>query len=206
MIKLLILTILILVLAFGIWFLFFRQDTVKKSSKEGPVIFLGNSLTVGLGANDGEDFPSLVSMELNLSNYINAGVSGDTSEDALNRLQTDVLSKNPSVVVVLLGGNDFLQKIPEEKTIKNLDEIVRRISESGSAVVLVHLKANPLKEQYKEPVKEIAKKYEAALVLNILNGIFGNADLMSDQIHPNAKGYELMADRISPALKKVLDK
>lgn len=202
--KLVFIILVVILLATTIWFFLFRENNVKKAGKEGPVIFFGDSLTVGLGANEGEDFPSLVALELNLSNYINAGISGDTTQDALNRLQTDVLNKNPSVVVVLLSGNDFLQRIPAETTIKNLEIIVRRISENNSAIVLVHLKANPLKEQYKESMKEVSKKYETVLVLDILGGIFGHAELMSDQIHPNAKGYKIMAERIAPAVKKVL--
>ena len=202
--KLVLIIIVIILLAATVWFFFFRDNNVKKASKEGPVIFFGDSLTVGLGANKGEDFPSLVAKELNLTNYINTGVSGDTTQSALNRIEADVLSKNPSIVVVLLGGNDFLSKVPVETTVKNLDEIAKRIAETNSAVVLVHLKANPLKEEYKRPVEEIAKKYEASLVLNVLDGIFGHADLMADQIHPNAKGYKIMAERIFPAVKKIL--
>lgn len=202
--KLILIILVLILLTLTIWFFLFRQETIKKPSKEGAVIFFGDSLTTGLGANDGEDFPSLVALELNLSNHINAGVSGDTTQDAMNRLQTDVLSKNPSVVVVLLGGNDFLRRIPAETTTKNLDEIVRRISEKDSAIVLVHLKANPLKEDYKEAVEEIARKHKAVLVLDILEGIFGHPDLMADQIHPNAKGYKIMAKRIAPAVKRVL--
>jgi len=202
--KLILIILVLILLVITIWFYFSREDNVKKSSKEGTVIFFGDSLTVGVGTNEGEDFPSLVAKELNLKNYINSGISGDTTQDALNRIERDVLSKNPSVVVVFLGGNDFLRKIPAETSIKNLDEIVKRITTTNSAVVLIHLKANPLKEEYKKPVEEIAKKYETALVLNVLHGIFGHASLMADQIHPNAKGYKIMADRIAPEVKKVL--
>jgi lysophospholipase L1-like esterase len=206
MLKIILILIVVLLLAVAVWFFFFQGTPAKKVSKEGPIIFFGDSLTVGVGANKGEDFPSLITKELNLTNVINAGVSGDTTSTALIRLQQDVIDKNPSLVVVLLGGNDFLQRVPAEETIKNLDEIVKKISETGSAVVLVHLKANPLKEPYKVPTIEIAEKYEAELVLNILDGIFGNSKLMADQIHPNAEGYKIMAERISPHVKKLLDK
>ncbi len=206
MTKIVIVLIIILIVVASIWFLFFRGNSAKRVSKEGSIIFFGDSLTVGVGAGKGEDFPSLITKELNLDNVINAGVSGDTTSTALVRLQKDVLDKNPSLVVVLLGGNDFLQRVPAEKTISNLDEIIREISKADSAVVLVHLKANPLKEQYKVPAIETAKKYETELVLNILDGIFGNSKLMADQIHPNADGYKLMAERISPPVKKLLNK
>lgn len=205
MIKILIFAFLILALLIAIWFFFLRGEGVKKASHEGPIIFFGDSLTAGVGAGPGEDFPSLIAKELNLTNVVNAGISGDTTADALNRLQPNVLSKNPSLVVVLLGGNDFLTKDPIDTTVKNMDQIVQRISESGAAVVLVHFKSNPLSDKYKEPAENIAKKYGAAFVPDVMDGILGNSDLMADQIHPNAKGYKIMADRILPEVKKALE-
>ena len=71
-------------------------------------------------------------------------------------------------------------------------------------MVLVHIKSNPLNDKYREPAEKIAKKYKAAFVPDTLDGILGHPDLMSDQVHPNAKGYKIMADRISPAVKKAL--
>jgi len=135
---------------------------------------------------------------------INAGVPGDTTASALARLQTDVLDKNPSLVMVLLGGNDFLQGVPIDTTVKNVDEIVRRISESEAAVVLVHLRSNILNDKYKAPAAQIAKKYHAAFVPEVLDGILGHQDLMADQVHPNAKGYEIVANRTAPSVKSLL--
>ena len=204
MTKLIILLSLIIFIGLVGWFFFLKGGNVKKVNKEGPVIFLGDSLTVGVGANRGEDFPSLIANELGLNNVINAGVSGDTSKDALGRLQIDVLDKNPSLVIVLLGGNDFLRQIPIEETVKNIDEIVRRITETNSAVVLVHIKSNPLNDKYGEPAEEIAHKYGARFVPNVLDDVLGNPKLMSDQVHPNSEGYNIIASRIAPEIKKVL--
>ena len=164
MLKIVLLVLILLVLVSVSWFFFFQDDFSNKVAKEGPVIFFGDSLTAGVGADPGEDFPTLVARNLNLTNVVNAGVSGDTTEVALTRLQKDVLDKNPALVVILLGGNDFLKGVPIEKTVSNVDEIVRRIIETNSAVILIHLRSNPLKDKYKEPAKEIATKYQAALV------------------------------------------
>lgn len=205
MLKIILSVLILLTLITAGWFFFFQGNSSNKVVKEGPIIFFGDSLTAGVGANPGEDFPSLIARDLNFSNVINAGVSGDTSEDALARIQIDVLDINPSLVIVLLGGNDFLEGVPIEKTVSNVDEIVRRIMETNSAVVLVHLKSNPLNDKYKEPAEKIAAKYKSVLVTDVLNGILGNGSLMSDEVHPNAKGYAVMAERITPAVKKVLD-
>ena len=114
------------------------------------------------------------------------------------------MDKNPSLVIVLLGGNDFLRQIPIEETVKNIDEIVRRITETNSAVVLVHIKSNPLNDKYGEPAEEIAHKYGARFVPNVLDDVLGNPKLMSDQVHPNSEGYNIIASRIAPEIKKVL--
>jgi len=177
---------------------------VEKTKKEGPIIFFGNSLTAGVGAGEGEDFPSLVAKELNLSNVINAGVSGDTTETALARLEADVLDKNPSLVVVELSGNDFLQQLPVEETIKNLDSIVNQIRKTGAAVVLVHIKFPQKSSEYEAGFKKIAKKYKATVVWDVLDGIAGNPSLMADEIHPNNAGYKIMAQRIAKVLRELL--
>lgn len=205
MLKIILSVLILLTLITAGWFFFFQGGSSNKVVKEGPIIFFGDSLTAGVGADPGEDFPSLIAKDLNLSNVINTGVSGDTSEEALARIQKDVLDIDPSLVIVLIGGNDFLEGVPIEKTVSNVDEIVRRITEANSTVVLVHLKSNPLNDKYREPAEKIAAKYKSVLVTDVLNGILGNGSLMSDEVHPNTKGYAVMAERITPAVKKVLD-
>src|SRR2546423_12588209 len=80
-------------------------------SHGSSVIAFGDSLTAGYGAQPGEDYPSKLSALMGTT-VVNAGVSGDTTESALARLDNDVLSRNPRVVLVGLGGNDFLQGVP----------------------------------------------------------------------------------------------
>lgn len=85
--------------------------------KNGPIIALGDSLTVGVGATKGNDYVSQLSQKLDVP-IINAGVSGITTRDAMARLERDVLSRNPSVVIVWLGGNDILQRQAEKMSQK----------------------------------------------------------------------------------------
>lgn len=196
--------ILILIGLFGIWFFFLRNNSVGKVTKQGPIIFFGNSITAGIGASEGNDFPSLIAKELNLTSIINAGIAGDTTATALTRLQTDVLAKNPSLVVVELSGNDFLQQTPADQTIKNLDSIVRRIHETGAAVILIHINFPRNSATYKEGFENIAKKYKAQVLLNSLEGITGNQTLMADELHPNSAGYKILAKRIAKVIKEII--
>jgi lysophospholipase L1-like esterase len=202
MVKLFGFLTLVIVIIFGIWFLFIRSN-VQKVKKEGPVIFFGDSLTAGVGAGQDEDFPTLVTKELNLTNVINAGVSGDTTAGGLARLKTDVLDKNPSLVIVELSANDFWGQFPASGTIKNLDSIAKQIHESGAAVLLIHIRF-PLKDsEYQTGFKQIAKKYKSAVLWNALDGIEGNASLMADEVHPNAAGYKILASRVAKAIKQL---
>lgn len=87
----------------------------------------GDSITYGLGASPGHDYPSLLAKKLNLT-VINAGKSGDTTEGALQRIQHDVLDKKPYLVIVELGANDYLKGISAEATLKNLEEIIKKFN------------------------------------------------------------------------------
>lgn len=204
MIKVFLVITLLLIIIVGAWFLLINRPLGEKISRDHLVIFFGDSLTAGVGASPSEDYPSLIAKDLGLTNIVNAGVSGDTTETALTRLDRDVLSKKPSLVVVFLGGNDFLGGKPIEETTRNIDEIVRKISDSQSKVVLVHIRSNLLNDKYLSPAEEIAKKYKTEFVADCLNGILTKPELMSDQIHPNAEGYKIVAERIGAAVKNFL--
>ncbi len=167
------------------------------------IVCFGDSLTAGEGAGEGEDYPAVLS-RLTGKETINAGVSGDTTADALKRIEKDVLEWDPNLVIVLLGGNDFLQKIPQKETFRNIEKIVDLIQAKGAAVVLVEVRTGLLKDPYLSSFKDIARQKGALLVPDILSGIITNPDLVSDGLHPNAKGYQKMAQRIYQRIKPYL--
>ena len=161
---------------------------------------LGDSLVAGRGARAGEDFVSVLSRRLGVT-IVNAGQSGDTTGAALARLERDVLALNPRIVVVLLGGNDYLRRVPVTQTFSNLDSIVNQVRERGAAVVLVGVAVGLMSDPYREEYEALAERRSAGLVPDILDGIIGHASLMSDSIHPNARGYAMIADRLEPILR-----
>ncbi|MEA3366218.1 MAG: GDSL-type esterase/lipase family protein, partial [Candidatus Hydrogenedentes bacterium] len=99
------------------------KDTANLDTPNNGVVCLGDSLTRGYGATAGNSYPEQLSRILG-EPVINGGIDGNTSSDALDRLERDVLSRSPRLVIILLGGNDFLQQIPRERTIENIDQIV----------------------------------------------------------------------------------
>ncbi|HIE43930.1 MAG TPA: arylesterase [Candidatus Omnitrophica bacterium] len=166
--------------------------------KEGSIVCFGDSLTEGSGAGIGEDYPTVLSNLLN-EKIVNAGRSGDTTEDALMRLDSDVLSRNPRLTIVLLGGNDFLTGKRIEDTYRNIEEIVKKIKESGSAVLLI----SPI-GRYDKGYQRIATKYNCLFIPHILRSILGNPKYKYDSVHPNSKGYRVMAEMIYKKIEPYL--
>jgi acyl-CoA thioesterase I len=167
------------------------------------IICFGDSLTEGTGAAAGEDYPSVLSREL-VTPVINAGRSGDTTAQALERINDAVLSKNPRLVIVLLGGNDFLRQVPRQETQKNLEAIVRRIQDRGAMVAIAGMKLGLFTDEYSSMFEETAQKYGALYIEQVLKGILSDSNLRSDPIHPNGAGYRLIADRIGEKIKPLL--
>jgi len=167
------------------------------------IIAFGDSLTAGYGAATGEDYPTKLSALIG-EPVINAGVSGDTTESAMARLDNDVLARNPRIVIVGLGGNDFLRGVPIATTEANLRTIVRKIQAGGAMVVLLGFKFPSLQVDYGDMYKRVANDERCLFVSGVLAGILTDESLKSDAIHPNAKGYALMAKRIAGPVEKLI--
>jgi len=172
-------------------------------SKGTDIICFGDSITFGYGANPGEDYPSILAGMLDYP-VVNAGVDGDTSFDAVERLEKDVLDKNPRLVIVEFCGNDFLKKIPREDTVKNLSLIIDRIQQKGAMVALVDISSGMFFREYRRDFKKLAAQKKAILIPLVLNKIITNPAMKSDFFHPNARGYKIIAKRIYQAITPYL--
>jgi acyl-CoA thioesterase-1 len=180
-------------------------DSIRNLGAAGQtIICFGDSLTEGVGSGPGEDYPSVLSQRLGVP-VINAGRRGDTTAVALSRLADDVLEKNPRLVVIMLGGNDFLRKVPLSETKKHLEEIVRRTQERGAMVVVSGIRLGLFTDEYSPIYKEIAVNRGALYVPEVLKGILADVKLRSDPIHPNGSGYRLIAERIAEKVKPLLE-
>jgi lysophospholipase L1-like esterase len=190
--------------AAAFWWLRPGPPTAARPTAGHTIVAFGDSLVEGRGASEGQDFVSLLARRIGRP-IINAGRSGDTTAAALARLDADVLAREPRVVIVLLGGNDFLRRVPVEVTFGNLARIVERIRARGAAVLLVGVAVGLFSDPYGDEYARIARAASAGLVPDVLDGIFGDAALMADSIHPNDRGYVIVADRVEPALRALLD-
>lgn len=194
---------ILLLVGFLAWNRFFNVHVTNENPSGANIIAFGDSLTSGVGASQGKDYPSQLS-EMTGRTIYNMGVPGETTEDALRRLESDVLRNNPRIVIVLLGGNDMMRRLPVENTFRNLETIVTRIQDTGALVVLVGVNSLLFTDSHAGEYKRLARRKGAVFVPNILGGIIGDRKLMADQVHPNDAGYRLMAERIHEKIKPYL--
>lgn len=183
----------------GAWALWPEPEIRNRDSRGTNVIAFGDSLTAGYGAAAGEAYPAVLAALLGTP-IINAGVSGDTTESALARIDEDVLARDPRVVLVGLGGNDFLRGTPLAETEANLRAIVRKVHARGAMVVLLGFRFPTLGPSYEEMYERVAEEEGCLLVPDVLDGILRNPETRSDAIHPNGRGYRVMAERVAEAL------
>src|SRR5687768_12147840 len=161
-------------------------------SNRPRIVFLGDSLTAGLGVDAEEAYPALLAEMLEKQGLavqvVNAGVSGDTTAGGLRRLDW-LLKQSPQIVVVGLGGNDGLRGVELKASEENLRQIVRKSREAGADVLLLGMLIPPnygpeYISQFRELYPRIAKEMNVSLVPFVLEGVGGEAKLnQPDGIH-----------------------
>lgn len=195
----------LLLIPLAAWYFFDTEPPVVDFPTAGQnIIAFGDSLVVGFGASHGNGFVAILSNRLGRP-IVNAGRNGDTTQTGLERLEQDVLSQDPRIVLLLLGGNDALRKVAVEETFDRLATMIDRIHQTGAAVVLVGVRGSLFGDRYEHAFEALAEAKQVNYVPDILRGIFGHPSLMGDAIHPNNDGNLLMADRLESVLRELLD-
>lgn len=190
------------------------SPTTQPAAETRPeIVFLGDSLTAGLGLDTPLSFPSLIQQRLDDRGLpfavVNAGVSGDTSAGGLRRLEWS-LQGNPRVLIVALGGNDGLRGLPPDELKKNLAAIIEAGQRAGLQVILAGMEAPPnngpdYTARFRRVYPELAKAYDIPLIPFLLDGVAGDPALnQADGIHPNPEGARRVADTVWSALEPVL--
>ena len=184
------------------------------NAKDDTILFLGDSLTEGLGVTKDEAFPKLVKILIQKElkkdiSIINAGVSGSTTSDGLDILKW-YLKKKPSIVFLALGANDGLRGLDLKQSQKNLEEIIKYAQESGAKVLLAGMLIPPnygpeYSENFRKMYEEIKDKYKLKSMPFLLDQVAGNKNLnQSDGIHPNEQGHKTIAKNVFEFIKKDL--
>ena len=175
---------------------------VAGPTRDGPIVAFGDSLVYGTGSSGG-GFVKLLEPKLGRP-IENLGVPGDTTADGLARLD-EVLALEPSVVILLLGGNDFLRQLPQDTTFANLETIITRLQDDGAAVLLAGVRGGLVRDHFASRFEELADRLGTAYVHDVLDDTLGVSGYMADQVHPNDAGYRVIAERVFPVLAGMLD-
>lgn len=176
------------------------DDTTSHTLKRDAIILaFGDSITYGYGVPSAFSYPSQLQKKTGL-HVINAGVSGEESSQGLLRLP-QLLKQKPDLVILCHGGNDILRKRSHVKLKNNLLAMIQLIKDSGADILLVGVPNFSLfgletAKLYYEVADETGVSFEE----DILSVVESDRRFKSDNIHPNERGYEMIAD----ALKKHL--
>ena len=173
----------------------------KKTAQPVPpgstVLALGDSLTFGTGASAETCYPTVLAV-LTGWNVVNAGVPGDTSAQALARLPALLAEHQPKLVIVSIGGNDFLRKLPESDTRTHVHAICKQSLDAGAQVLLVAVPRATVAAALGQMTDhalyaEVAKDLKIPLQREAWGEVLAQPDLRADAVHANARGYAQFA-------------
>lgn len=177
------------------------------------IVAFGNSLTAGYGVLPEESYPARLQSIIDAAGYpyrvVNAGVSGDTSSQGVNRLQA-IIDLRPAIVIVELGANDGLRGLPVAATRVNLESIIGGLQQAGAVAIVAGMEMPPnygplYTDAFRRIFPETATKYDVPLIPFFLEGVGGHPELnQADGIHPTGEGYRTVTENIWRIIEPVL--
>jgi acyl-CoA thioesterase-1 len=193
------------------WLLIFAGPLL---AADRPVLVCyGDSITAGYGLLTGQSFPDALQRDLDSRGYrykvSNQGTSGATTKDAVANLRS-ILLLHPEVVIVEFGGNDGLRGLPLAETRRNLDQMLTAIENAHIKILLAGITLPPnyghdYIQQFEQLFRDLAAKHHTVFVPMIYkNLVHVSGAIQPDGIHPTAKGSEIIANTLLPALKPLL--
>lgn len=180
------------------------------------ILALGDSLTEGLGVDKENAYPAQLQVYLHEHGYpdvevINAGLSGETSNGLLNRIDW-VLQRQPDVTILTIGANDAMRGLNVADTEANIRQAITTLREAGSDVILGGMQiydnlGREYVDAYRKIYPRIAEEMDVPLIPFFLNGVATDPSLnQQDGIHPTTEGYTIIVrDNIAPAVTQYLD-
>ena len=191
-----------------------EEDSPTSPGQDRPVIVaFGDSLTSGPGLQPDETYPALLQRRIAGEGrdyrVVNAGITGDTSTEALRRFDA-ALVQGTKIVIIAIGGNDGLRGVPVATLERNISAMIERAQAREVGVLLCQMDAPPVGGltytiEFHRVFTRLAERYKVPLVPFFLLGIVGNGDWdLDDTLHPNAAGHRVIADTIWPHLRPML--
>lgn len=192
------------------------RPSIETASDRPKIVAFGDSLTAGFGLAEKESYPYLLQQQLNNDGYnyevVNAGVSGETSQGGLERIDWVLEQDNVEILILELGANDLLRGLPVEQMKANLAKIIEKAKSRNIKVLLCGMLAPPnmgaqYQRDYISAFPDLAKEHNVEFLPFLLENVALNKELnQADGIHPNAQGEVVMTRNIYQELKPMLKK
>ena len=178
-----------------------QQAKLPPLAPDAVVLAFSDSLTYGTGANEEQSYPAQLA-RITGRRVVREGVPGEVSATGLARLPAALDEHQPRLLILCHGGNDFLRRLPKEQAAENVRAMIRLAKDRGVEVLLIGTPEIGFTLTPPEFYAGIAKQFGIPYEGDVLTKILRNGELKSDQIHPNAQGYRLMAERVAELLRK----
>ena len=196
-----------------------KVEMQNQDTKAPAILFLGDSLTAGLGLEKFQAAPALIQQKIDKEGWnlrvINAGVSGDTTSGGLSRLDWYLRKENEiKFLIIGLGSNDGMRGLSIPEMRRNLVDIVEKTRkfDSDIEIFLYELHTFPsmgpdYANRFQAVFPQLARELDLHLVAFPLKGVAGQDNLnQNDGIHPNVEGTKIMAQNIWNSIRPVLAK
>lgn len=167
---------------------------------EDKILAFGDSLTAGYGVKKAQSYPSVLSQILNRP-VINAGISGETTAEGVQRFSDVLEQHSPKLVILMEGGNDFLRNRPAGETLENLRTMIIEAKSRNIDVLLIGVPPKKLFAGTHELYDYLADEFEIPLEEDIIPSLLLRPSMKSDYVHFNENGYKLLAETLAKTLK-----
>jgi lysophospholipase L1-like esterase len=174
---------------------------LPRLTADAVVLAFGDSLTYGTGAEEQESYPAQLERLIG-RRVVRAGVPGEVSSQALARLPATLEEHNPRLLLLCIGGNDFLQRLGNQQAEGNVRAMVKLAKSRGVEVMLIGTPQPGFSVSPPEFYAGIAREFRLPYEGDVIGEVLRDSSLKSDQIHPNARGYRVIAERLAAGLRK----
>ncbi len=168
---------------------------------DATILAFGDSLTHGTGVKSQDSYPVVLAQLTGLK-VINDGIPGNTTQDGLNRIERSLETHQPDLVLLCLGGNDFLRKVSRDKVKAHLSQMIESVKERNVSLILIAVPEPGLFLSDSELFESLAIEHQIPLLENTLSHLLSDNRFKSDSIHLNKEGYKLLASAIENLLKE----
>jgi len=178
-----------------------ERPKLERLSSDAVILAFGDSLTFGTGASEEESYPAQLEKLIG-RRVVRAGVPGEVTGQALERLPAALDEHAPRLLLLCIGGNDFLRRLGNQQAESNVRAMVKLAKSRGVGVVLIGTPEPGLTVSPPAFYAGIAKEFRLPYEEGIIGQVLKDSTLKADPIHPNARGYRVIAERIAETLKK----